>query len=94
MNTLKFTLIACFGILFLAACDPEEPEVTSCDTENLTYTNDIKSIFDTSCAYSGCHDATTVAASVDLSTYDNSVGVVAFGRILGAINQIFLITKK
>jgi len=87
MNKLKFALIACLGVLLITACDPEEPTVTSCDTDNMTYTDDIKSILDESCAYAGCHDDTTVAASIDLSTYDNAVVVVEFGRILGTINH-------
>jgi len=87
MNPLKLALIACLGMLFITACDPEEPEVTSCDDQNMTYTDDIKSLLDESCAYSGCHDDNAITTIGSLSTYENSVAFVAFGRMLGAINQ-------
>ncbi len=34
-----------------------------------TYTNSIKAIMDNNCATAGCHNATTAAEGVDLSTY-------------------------
>ena len=65
-------------------CAGTEIMVTS---EDITYINTVKAILDNSCATSpACHAGNTVA-SFPMSTYDESVEAVGFGRILGAINQ-------
>jgi len=91
MKTLKIALLACLGIFFLTACDKDEPEEsmtsTTCDSEEMTYTNDIKEILDRSCATAGCHDDNAIVTIGSLSTYVNAAAFAAFGRILGAINQ-------
>lgn len=87
MNKLKFALITCIGMVLITSCDPEDPVTTICDTADMTYTDDVKSIFDESCAFSGCHDDNATMTIGSLSTYDNAVAFVGFGRILGAINR-------
>lgn len=79
-------LIGVFTIILITSCDEPEP-VDMCDTDNMTYTADIKEIFDSSCAFAGCHDMDAALTIGSLSNYDNSVAFVDFGRLLGAINH-------
>lgn len=87
MSKIKFVLGLCLAVLFVTSCDPEEPMVDLCDDQGMTYTDDIKEIFDMTCATSGCHDSNATMTIGSLSNYDNAVAFVAFGRILGSINQ-------
>lgn len=49
-------------------------------------------VFDTSCATSGCHNASSKAGSLDLSSADTSyaqlVGVAAVGEDVGALARV------
>lgn len=56
---------------------------TSCDTTNVTYTNSIKTIFDTYCT--GCHNASNPGGGYALDTYMNCVMCANSGRLLGAV---------
>jgi hypothetical protein len=42
----------------------------NCDPNTVYYVNQIQPLLNSSCAYSGCHDAITHKDGVDLSTYD------------------------
>lgn len=44
---------------------------TLCDPNTVYFVNDIQPIMTSSCAYSGCHDATTHAHGIDLSNYSS-----------------------
>ena len=50
LNTLAFLLL--LGLCF-AACSDDEEEI--CETTNITYTNTVAAIFNSTCAVSGCH---------------------------------------
>lgn len=61
-RTLPVSLFRAGGlllsILVLATCTSDqlpEPEMADCTTVDPTYTTDVKTIIDASCAYSGCH---------------------------------------
>ncbi len=86
MNKLKFACIACIAMVLITSCEPEEM-MDTCDSTDMTYTDDIKDIFDTNCAISGCHDDDAALTIGSLTNYDNAVAFVDFGRILGAINR-------
>lgn len=86
MSKLKFVCIVSLALLSITACDPE-PDPVGCDDMNMTYNDDIKELLDMSCAFSGCHDDNATMTIGSLSTYDNAVAFVGFGRILGAINH-------
>jgi hypothetical protein len=58
----------------------------SCDTANITYTKNIKPLFASTCATSGCHTGPSPASGINLSTYEGTKAAVNAGRILGAIN--------
>jgi uncharacterized membrane protein len=42
---------------------------TECDSNKVYFVNDIQPILNSSCAYSGCHDAASQQDGVDLSSY-------------------------
>lgn len=64
-------------IFVIFSCEKNTPEVdylsqadcSGVDFATNTYTNNIKDIMDTYCALSGCHNASSREAGVDLSTY-------------------------
>ena len=56
-----------------------------CDTMTVTYTKDIKPIFESKCNTVGCHDAATASGGYDLTTHAGSQPGALNGRIGGAI---------
>jgi hypothetical protein len=87
---------ACFYLLFQAC----KKEVTAAGTTNAdylakadcsgstpTYSKNIKTIFDTKCATSGCHIGTTAAHGLDLSSYEKSKSLFNVHAMLCSINQ-------
>jgi len=80
-----FLIMLCLG-LFLASCGDDEEEPATCETADLTYTNDIASIINGSCAVSGCHNA-GATATFAMSDFAETSAAVGFGRIVGAINH-------
>lgn len=74
----------------LVACQKEDPNTITYDCSNLTltYTNDIKSIIDNNCARSGCHNASSRASGIDLSSYANVSSEADKPRFRGAIERL------
>lgn len=68
---------------FVASC--EDDDTNTCDTSSVTYTNDIATILNNSCAAAGCHNSGSNFGS--LANYDDAVFFASFGRIGGAINH-------
>lgn len=50
----------------------DQADCTGVDQNTNTYTNKIKGILDANCAFSGCHNASSRRAGIDLSTYANA----------------------
>jgi len=74
-----FILIACGG-------GDEDPMTETCDTADMTYTDDIASILNTSCAISGCH--VEGGQSPELFSYVKvKEHVDGDNKIIGAINH-------
>ena len=44
-----------------------------CDTNNITYSDDISAIFSANCTTSDCHGGNNPKAGLDLTDYDNAV---------------------
>lgn len=86
-HILKYLLTAFCGVILLISCEKDEDPVDNCTGLTPTYTADIKAILDTSCALSGCHDAGTQQAGIDLSNYTDAKIVSSEERFLGAINH-------
>ena len=83
MNFKLFSLLLFFGLV-LFACDKED----LCETEDITYTNTIASILNSTCALSGCHvDGNEANAFFSFEGYTKAKGAADFGRIVGAINH-------
>lgn len=75
-----FGLLALAGLFTFVSCGDDDP-VTG---EDVTYTNTIKDDL-ASCAVAGCHNAGSMVGA--LSTYDEVVAFVGFGRTIGALNH-------
>ena len=66
--------------------NPANPGVT-CDTANMSYTNNINPIIQQNCAIGGCHDNATQAGGYSYTTYAGLKQAITNGRLLGAINH-------
>ena len=87
MKTTTILLLA-ISLMFIACGDDdEEPMTNECETVDLTYTSTTASIFNKSCALSGCHTDASLAGGFSLDDYDAVFIAVGFGRIEGAINH-------
>lgn len=86
MSKIILGLVGVFAIILMSSCEDPDP-VDMCDTDSMTYTADIKQIFDATCAFAGCHDMDAASTIGSLSNYDNAVAFVGFDRLLGAINH-------
>jgi hypothetical protein len=85
-----FSLFFLAFALFVFSCgsdDGDTPDPNTCDTEDLTYTDDIKTILNTNCALSGCHSETEAALQGSMHNYASAKAFVEVGRIVGAINH-------
>jgi hypothetical protein len=60
---------------------------TDCTGSTPTYAKNIKTIFDTKCATSGCHSETSAAHGLDLSSYEKSKSLFNVHAMLCSINQ-------
>jgi len=87
-KNLLFVCIALFAVGFVSSCgDDEDPMMpATCDTEDVTYTNFAKNLFDSNCSNAACHGAGTMS-TFPLSTYEEAVAAVGFGRMIGAVNR-------
>ena len=82
-------------ILFLAGCyyDNEEylyPQSAICETENMSYTNDIKPVINARCI--GCHGGDSPVGIIPLGNYDDVATAAAispgnFGSLYGAVSH-------
>jgi len=93
VKSLSLILILFSLILLIISCSDDEV-ITGGGTNNLdcsattpTYSTDIKSIMDSNCATSGCHNSTTQASGIDLSSYDKVKSESAKNRFLGSIRH-------
>ena len=84
---MKFpAFILLIGLVFFACSKDDDDDV--CDTSDITYTNTISSIMNTSCALSGCHvDGNEMVAFFSLEGYAKAKGAADFGRIVGAVSH-------
>ena len=74
---LSYFIIIVPSCTFDAIAPPEVEEF--CDTLNVTYTNQIKAIVDTKCAFTNCH--VSGFSSGDFSTYNNMLSRLESGLI-------------
>lgn len=86
-NFLAGLLLAC-ATLTLTMCKKESTATYDCTTVTPTYNNDIKAIMNASCAISGCHDASSREAGINLSTYATVKAESANDRFLGSMEHL------
>src|SRR6188768_1275960 len=79
---LKYIIPALCGVILLISCEKDEDPVVDCTGLTPTYTADIKAILDSSCALSGCHNASSQQAGIDLSNYADAKIVSTEDRFL------------
>jgi hypothetical protein len=84
LNTIFFLIM--LGLIFVACDDEEMPMGMECETAGLTYTDDIASIINSTCALSGCHEMNS-STTFEMHDFATITAAVGFGRIIGAINQ-------
>lgn len=84
------SLLLCL-LAMASSCEREEAEdikTYDCSGVTPTYTADIKAILDNNCAFSGCHNSTSKANGIDLSTYAVAKSESEKKRFRGAIQRI------
>ncbi len=81
--------LCCLLILFSCSDDevPTDGGALDCSGQAPTYSANIKSIVDGSCATSGCHNSSTQANGIDLSTYDLVKSESGKNNFLGSIRH-------
>ena len=80
-------LFALLLIGMISACDDDDDD-NACNTTDVTYTNTIATIFDGTCAVSGCHVVGNEAvAFFSLEGYANASLAASFGRMVGAVSH-------
>lgn len=56
-----------------------------CNTDTVTFSNDINPIIQSNCAVSGCHNATTQAAGLNYEEFADLKSVAGNGNLVGRI---------
>ncbi len=65
---------------------PVVESATNCATMNVTYTGNVKAIIDNNCAKS-CHSASSHAAGIDLTNYENVKAESQKPRFIGSLKH-------
>lgn len=85
-STLLIGILLTIGVY---SCKKEQnPTTFDCSGYSPTYTSEIKSILDTHCAFSGCHNASSKADGKDYSTYAAAKSNAAGNNFLGSIQHL------
>lgn len=71
---------------------PTTVPTSNCSPDTVYFQNTIGPLINSTCAMAGCHDATTKASGVNLSTYTNIVRYVSAGNAAGS--TLYTITKS
>jgi hypothetical protein len=95
LNKIKLILSLLLAAVMISGCyyDNEEylyPQSAICETENMSYTNDIKPLLDASCV--GCHSGASPSGNISLDTYDAVATAAAidpgsYGSLYGAVSH-------
>ncbi|MBK8846182.1 MAG: hypothetical protein IPO27_06225 [Bacteroidetes bacterium] len=69
------------------SCKKQGIETFDCAGTVATYNGTVKAILDSKCATSGCHNATSNAAGINLSSYSSAKSVAGQDKFLGSIQH-------
>ncbi len=89
MQSKKRVIVAMWAlVLSMPSCyyDNREdlfPEVTACDTTNVSYAADVLPVLESQCL--GCHNTASQQGNVNLEGYDNVRAYAQNGRLYGSI---------
>lgn len=76
--------------MFWACTDDSKEDLggngNNCDTENVSFASDVQVIFNASCTFSVCHDASTPSAGINLTSYEG-IDAVSTTLLLNAIKH-------
>lgn len=88
MKNVMFMTVLLIGLLFVSCAKEVEEEqnpMNSCDTEEVSFQNDILPLFTSNC--NACHSAAANLGGITLDNFDDAKVVVESGRLLGALNR-------
>lgn len=83
-----FALLGATVLSLFFSCKKDEIQTYDCTGIAPTYTADIKAIMDASCATSGCHNATTKAKGINLSSYATVKSESQNDRFMGSMQHL------
>lgn len=78
------------AIFFLSCAKNNEQDlikIANCDTTAISFADNLKPEIDQKCNTSGCHNASSQAAGINLEGYANVKNALGNGNFLGAINH-------
>lgn len=94
MKLIIYALLSIAFVLTFQSCYKDSQEElyglgagANCDTSNVTFSGTVSPILGTSCATSGCHDATTQASGVNLSNHTGAKTIADNGKLIAVINH-------
>jgi len=88
VKTIKLILFILLTAVSVESCYYDKKEdlyVSTCNTAGMTYTKDIVSMVNSSCA--GCHSGISPSAGIALSTYAEVKNCVMNGKFIGSVKQ-------
>ena len=88
VKTIKFSLMVLLIAVSIESCYYDKKDdlyVSTCNTAGMTYTKDIVSLVNSSCAV--CHSGISPSAGIALSTYAEVKDCVVNGKFIGSIKQ-------
>lgn len=88
MKKLNFLALALMiGVFITYSCTKDSNTTNNCTGITATYNTTVKPILASSCAFTGCHDATSKASGYDLSSYATAKAAGLGGKLLCSIEQ-------
>jgi hypothetical protein len=85
--TLMYCIVSCKKEVSTGVTNADYLAKVDCTGATPTYAKNIKIIFDTKCATSGCHSETSASRGIDLSSFDKSKLHFNYHNLLCSINQ-------
>lgn len=89
MKKMTFFLALLTGILFVSCSKDVDEDINSmntCETENMSFQDDILPIFNNNC--NSCHSASANFGGITLDNHADTKTVVDRGRLLGAVKRM------